>query len=136
MAVVKGVPAAALAYHNPGGALVDDPYIASSEEATLDSGQVGTADGGISDEQAGDSCRTAGVEGGGGGSNNGGGSVGACSSRFRCVCHQIRTQAAEHSNNVSLEWRARITSSADHRDSTTIIDANVPECARTGLGHI
>lgn len=93
MAVVKGVPAAALAYHNPGGALVDGAKIASSEEGTLDFGQGAAADGGASDGRAAASGNTARVEGNGGGGGGGGdgggdggggGSIGAVSSRFRC----------------------------------------------------
>lgn len=74
MAVVKGVPAAALAYHNPRGALVDDTKIASNEEAAMDVGQGEASDGGA----AGVNGNTAGVEG-----SDRAGSTGAGSSRFR-----------------------------------------------------
>eukprot|EP00752_Nemacystus_decipiens_P011479 g10191.t1 len=77
VAVVKGVPAAALAYHNPSGALVD-AKIPSSEETTVDLGQGETSDGGSADGRAVVDGNAADVEGGG----SDGGSVGTGSSRL------------------------------------------------------
>ena len=76
---MKGVPAAALAYHNPRGALVDDTKIASNEEAAMDVGQGEVSDGGAADGRGGVNGNTAGVEE----SDGGAGSTGAGSSRFR-----------------------------------------------------
>lgn len=83
MAVVKGIPAAALAYHNPSGVLVDDGSIAPSEESHRDSGPEGTGDGGTAEGQTGVNGETTGVVGNGGG-GGGGGRIGTGSSRFRC----------------------------------------------------
>lgn len=84
MAVVKGIPAASLAYHNPSGVLVDGGKNVSSEEARRNFGQVGTAGGGTADGQTGVNGKTAGVgENGGGGDSGGGSRIGTGSSRFR-----------------------------------------------------
>lgn len=86
-AVVKGIPAAALAYHNPGGVLLDHGRVISSEEegAPRDSGQVGLTDGGAPD---GRTCANEETPGGGGGK-----SIGNESSRFRChlACRRCAT---------------------------------------------
>eukprot|EP00903_Cladosiphon_okamuranus_P011029 g10416.t1 len=89
VAVVEGVPAAALAYHNPTGSLADGANIASSGEAAPDFSQACAADGGTADKQAGDSSKSAGVEGCCGANGHGGGVVGGISSRFRLFLRSL-----------------------------------------------
>ena len=88
MAVVKGVPAAAFAYHNPSGALVDSAKIASSEKAMPDFCQGGTAADRTTDGGGGVDGDTASVDGrgdsGGDGGDDDGSSIGTGPSRFRC----------------------------------------------------
>ena len=114
VAVVKGVPAAALAYHNPSGALVDDVSATSGQEATPGFGQAGTADGVTANGQAGDDGDTAGV--GGSGSGSGGGSVGGNGSRFRYMrLYRLSYKGGHGStaiNSVSPEPGVRISSNA------------------------
>lgn len=53
MAVVQGIPAAALAYHNPAGMLVDSDKAISDEEArgSVDAGADEPSDGGNGEER-------------------------------------------------------------------------------------
>lgn len=81
---MKGVPAAALAYHNPSGVLVDGGSIFSGEETPQTLRDAGTAGGWTTAGETSVNGETA--DGGGSNSCGRGGNSAAVtgSSRFRC----------------------------------------------------
>lgn len=122
VAVVKGVPAAALAYHNPSGVLVDYTKTGSIEEARPDFGHAGGAGGRTAHGQIGVGGETAPVGGHSGGDDGGigGASIETVSSRFRCHSnvplyfgHYKRAERREQPPKMSrLLLRVRVSSGA------------------------